>query len=148
MRHKILAAGVLAAFTLGFCGTICQPVQTAEASVIKHKTFTTSEQEKRDISYLKRHCTLSQDEIADMMVKGNTKEDIENLYILHSFLPKDDYTKLQSRYVKAHKDVDSILEEENISKDDFQKALERTFPKEDSDFDRVQRIKNLRYQKF
>lgn len=152
MKFRAIAMGMLAAACLGSVGNsdfcpLANPA-TAEASAIKHKTFSTNEAKRRDINYLKRYTILSQDEITSMMAQGNSKEDIETLYILHSFLPDKDYQELQKMYLDAGKNVDAILDEQKIDKDQFHSTVERAFPEEETDFDRVQRIKNLRHQKF
>ena len=147
MIPKYIAAGLLAVSCFSCAGAAVLPsIPSAEASAIKSRTYSTDEGQKRDVKYLKQHTVLSQDEIVNMMALRYEREDIENLYILHTFLSKKTYSEIQNMYRAADKDIETVLEDQKIDKDQFYKLRERTFPKEDTDFDRVQRIKNLRHQ--
>ena len=119
-----------------------------EASAIKCHTYSTSEREKNDIDYIKKHTILSSEKITYMLAKGNKKKDIENLYILHDFIHKD-YEQLINEYQDADKKIDVLMVKYNINKSEFESVFDRTFPKnEATEFDRVLRNKNLRYLPF
>lgn len=145
---KKVMAGVLAVGCFGtMCGSMVAP-QEAQAAAIKYRTYSTSPSQKNDLDYLKAHTIFSDEEITTMIAKGFSKEDIENIYVLHSFVNKE-YDKLQKEYLDAKKNVDAIIEKENINKDDFKKTFDKSFPENDETaFGRVQRIKNLRHMKF
>lgn len=147
---KKITAGVLAAMCMTVAGG-SMITNTANAA-ISTKTYSTNEKQKNDITYLKRHTNLSEKQLTEMLSQGDKKEDIQNVYVLRSFLTDSDdrkYDNLFKKYKEADKNIDTMIETFHINKEDFTKVYERTFPEgENTDFDRAQRIKNLRYMEF
>lgn len=147
-KFKQITAGVMALACFAVIGGVMVPT-TASAGAIKHRTYSTTPSTKKDVSYLEKHTTFSKDEIAQMLAKGFVKTDIENLYMIRSFANKDtSFDEIMDAYRKAGRNVETVLEELNIDGKEFHEAFDRTFPEDDSEFGRVQRIKNLRNMKF
>ena len=144
---KKLAACLLAASAVcAFVGGSIQP-SMADAAV-KHRTYSSTPSERNEASYLEKHTTFSQDSIAGMKAEGFSKEDIQNLYILKG-MAAEKFDELKAEYRKGKKDINTVLKNLHIDKDEFEEQFERAFPEgEDTEFDRVQRIKNLRNMPF
>ena len=149
-KTKKIVSGVLVAACLTITGgTVLSG--SVEASAVKNGAYSTTESQKNDIDYLVIHTILTREELNSMLRKGFSKEDIQNLYILHTFADKEhkSYDKLMSMYKGLDKDVDKVQEALEINKDDFKDAYDRAFPEGDeTDFGRAQNIKNLRYMPF
>ena len=117
-KFKKVTAGLLMMACLVAAGGSMIP-STAQAGVIKQRTYSTSPSVKNDVKYLTKHTTFSKDEISDLLAKGFNKTDIENIYMLRSFAPQNvSFEELLNRYKKAGKNVETILIQFGVDTDE------------------------------
>ena len=148
MKKKVIASIMIFSCMFAAGGLLVIPHPVNAASVIKHRIPTTSSTQKVELSYLEKHTSFSKDVLSDLYDKGFDKDDIKNLYVLKN-MSGEKFEDIISLYKNEKKAVKTVLKDYGINEDKFQKEFNKTFPAgEDTNFDRAQRIKNLRYSEF
>lgn len=149
-KKNILTAAFVAAFVFSAAAPFAFPEQSVvcEASVVKHKTSGTNSAQKQEIEKLRRNTSFSPDDISSFLQEGFKPDNIRDLYILKN-LVSDEFSTIKDAYMDNGKDAKAVLASYGISEDDYEDASKRAFPEDDeTDFGRVQRIKNLRHMDF
>ena len=148
---KIITLGIASTFLVGLGASFYSPSITEAKPFTKEKkkesitkkNYNLSQKDRVEVSYFKKRTTLTEEDIAKLLQKGFSRENIKEVYVI-SLLSKDKFDNIISVYQDEDRDIDLTLKDLKLDSEKYKEQFKKTFPDgDDTDFDRVVRTKPI-----